>query len=178
MEEKKKLRIKAKNIRSNLAMDEISKKLSELIRQNDFYKNAKNVMIFYPKEQEVDLRILLNDNKNFYLPRVNGDNLEICQYNIGDKLKQSDLGIMEPISAAIDINNIDLIILPALMADKDGYRLGYGGGYYDRLLRNKSASCKTIIPLPQELITEKLPHEKHDIKSDLIICYVNNCKVM
>ena len=169
MEEKKKLRIKAKNIRSNLAMDKISKKLSELIKQNDLYKNAKNVMIFYPKEQEVDLRILLNDNKNFYLPRVNGDNLEICPYNIGDKLKQSDLGIMEPISASININIIDLIILPALMADKDGYRLGYGGGYYDRLLKNINKNCKTITPLPTELIIDKLPHESHDINTDVII---------
>lgn len=169
MEEKKKLRIKAKNIRSNLAMDKISKKLSELIKQNDLYKNAKNVMIFYPKEQEVDLRILLNDNKNFYLPRVNGDNLEICPYNIGDKLEQSDLGIMEPISASININIIDLIILPALMADKEGYRLGYGGGYYDRLLKKINKNCKTITPLPTELITDKLPHESHDINTDVII---------
>ena len=61
---KNELRIKAKNIRKNLPIKEISSQLADLIRKNETYINAKNVMLFYPTEFEVDLRGLLNDNKN------------------------------------------------------------------------------------------------------------------
>ena len=66
MIDKKELRIKAKNIRKNLPMKEISGQLVDLIRKNKVYSDSKNVMLFYPTEFEVDLRELFNDNKNFY----------------------------------------------------------------------------------------------------------------
>ncbi len=169
MNEKKNLRIFAKNIRSKLPMPEISKKLCELIEQNKIYKKSKNVMIFYPTKSEVNLLNLLYDNKDFYLPRVNGKNLDICPYKVGDKLVKSSYGINEPLTQSIAIDELDLIILPALMVDTEGYRLGYGGGYYDRLLKNKSDDLKTITPLPSQLIVNKLPHDDYDIKTDIII---------
>lgn len=168
MEGKSSLRIKAKNIRKNLPMADISIKLAELIKQTEVYKNSHSVMLFYPAEHEVDLRTLLSDDKNFYLPRVKGKELEICPYKSGDELKESNFGIFEPVLKPVEPEILDLVIVPALMCDRHGYRLGYGGGYYDRFL-SKNKKLKTIIPIPKELYVNELPHEIHDIKVDEVI---------
>ena len=168
MEDKNKLRIYAKDLRKNLQTGAISKKAIELIRENLLYKNSQNVMLFYPAKYEIDLRGLFHDNKKFYLPRVNGQSLDVCSYEIGDDLLKSDFGIYEPVCETVNCQNLDLVIVPALMADGHGYRLGYGGGYYDRFLV-KIPDVKKIVVIPKELYVENLPHEDYDIKVDEVI---------
>ena len=168
MEGKSNLRIYAKNLRKNLQIAIISEKLVELVRANLLYKNSQNVMLYYPLGHEADLRKLLDDNKNFYLPRVNGKNLEVCSYRHGDELKKSEFGIYEPITQSQDAKILDLVIVPALMCDKNGYRLGYGGGYYDRFLA-KNPDVKKMAVIAKELYVESLPRDSYDIKMDEII---------
>lgn len=167
MDKKTALRASAKDLRKTLDIYKISEDLVKKISQHKLYLNAKHIMIFYPKTNEINLLPLLSDTKNFYLPRINGKFLEICPYKHGDKLAKSQFNTLEPLTKAIAPEILDLIIVPALMADKQGYRLGYGGGYYDRLL--SYCKSKTMCVLPKELVTETLPHEKHDIKIDTII---------
>ena len=164
------LRIKAKNIRKNLEIKRISQKLVEQIRLHPAYLNAKKVMVFYPKIYEIDLRELFNDSKTFFLPRVNGCELEVCSYKLGDELVNSGFNVLEPVSKCINPETLDLIIVPALMIDKNGYRLGYGGGYYDRLLNSvKNTVVKTLCAMPRELVVEELPTEEFDVAIDEII---------
>ena len=66
MDKKTDLRVKAKNIRRSIDITDVSKKLVGLIRKHQSYFRAKNVLLYYPKVYEVDLRDLLKDNKNFY----------------------------------------------------------------------------------------------------------------
>ena len=82
MDNKTVLRTKAKNIRKSLSICEISQKAVERIRNHSFYKNAKNVLIFYPMKYEINLLELLSDSKDFYLPRVCGSKLEVCPYRV------------------------------------------------------------------------------------------------
>jgi 5-formyltetrahydrofolate cyclo-ligase len=158
MESKTQLRHKAKQIRSRLDMSARSRELCAKLREKDFYKTAKHVMIFHPKPGEVDVLELLKDDKQFYLPRVAGDVLECCPYC--EPLVCSKFGVLEPYTDAIDADNIDLVIVPALMADKKHYRLGYGGGFYDRFL----GAVTSALLLPQELIVDTLPTEAHDVQ--------------
>ncbi len=154
-----------------------SRLLCAKLRQQDYYKAARHVMIFYPKHGEVDLRELLDDDKQFYLPRVEGELLCPCPYPC--ELAESEFGVMEPVKisniAAIDTDNIraklDLIIVPALMADKNRNRLGYGGGYYDRFLAAAPfcSFCPSVVLLPPELLTDTLPVEPHDVPVDYIV---------
>ena len=167
MNEKTELRNKAKVVRKNLDTEKISVQLCCLVRENEAYRASKNVMMFYPKAEEFDFRALLSDDKNFYLPRVSGDELEVCPYRIGDNLKKSEFGVLEPESDKVDPKVLDLVIVPALMADKNGYRLGYGGGYYDRFLG--ANEVKTLCVLPKELVVDELPYDDYDIKIDYII---------
>lgn len=168
MDSKSDLRKKAKCIRKSLSIAEKSKIAIEKIRENTLYIPAKNVLIYYPLRYELNLLALLDDEKNFYLPRVCGENLQICPFKKGDKLVASSFNICEPCSNSINPRNLDLVVVPALMADKSGFRLGYGGGFYDRFLVENNA-VKTILPIAKELIVEELPHEKFDIKIDEII---------
>ena len=62
---------------------------------------------------------------------------------------------------------IDLVIVPALAVDKNNYRLGYGGGFYDRFLRDKSVT--KIVCIPKELIVESVYPEKFDIPVDIVV---------
>lgn len=165
MNSKKELRIQAKKIRKNLNIKLISQKLVDLIRQADIYKSADNVLIYYPKENEIDLLDLLNDDKKFYLPKIEGNNLLICPFS--QELSISKFNTLEPCTDAVSSNILDLAIVPALMADKCGNRLGYGGGFYDRFLKN--ANVATLVALPIELVIDQLPFEEHDVKIDFLI---------
>ena len=143
--------------------------LVEKLTKTQEYKLAKNIMIFYPLKDEVDLLSLLKDKaKKFYLPKIDGENLLCCPYGEGDELCVSCFKTFEPVTEACDKNIVDLVIVPALCCDKNNYRLGYGGGFYDRFL-GKYPKAVTVVPIAKELCVEKLPREDYDMKTDFII---------
>lgn len=140
----------------------------KLIETNE-YKQAKNIMIFYPMKNEVNLLELLNDSsKTFFLPKIDGKNLLCCEYKNGDELCESCFKTLEPLTKSVNKNQIDLVIVPALCCDKSNYRLGYGGGFYDRFLEDFKG--KTVVCLPKELVVENIYPEEFDIPVDLVVC--------
>jgi len=109
---------------------------------------------------------LLKDGKSLYLPRIIGKNLQWVQWQ-GDQsqLLPSKLSknILEPSGPAIsDHSVIELIVVPALRIDRTGYRLGQGGGFYDRALSQVEAWSVGLIH-PDEISSEDLPREDFDI---------------
>ncbi len=145
-----------------------SRKLAELMIQTKEFRESKNIMLFYPLAKEVNLLALLDDKtKNFFLPRIDNDNILCCPYKTGDVLTLSRFNTHEPVSAPVDKNTIDLVIIPALCCDKNNYRLGYGKGFYDRFLQDFKG--KTIICIPEELIVETVYPESHDIPAGKVI---------
>ena len=170
MEDKIDLRIQAKYIRKQLDISKLSSCAVKLVRENETYLQAKNVMLYYPTKYEIDLLALLDDDKNFYLPKVSGKDLLVCPFKRNEKVVLSSLKIKEPCSLPSNPEILDLIIVPALMIDKNGYRLGYGGGFYDRFL-NKYSGTKTLTVIPDKLFTDNLPREEFDRKIDeFILC--------
>ena len=106
-------------------------------------------------------------NKNIFLPRVSGDDIEVIKYTPGT-LKQGSFNILEP--TGNDIVNpkiIDLIILPGVAFDKKGNRCGRGKGFYDRFLSNTEAA--TIAVCFDCQLVESLPVEPHDIPAQNIV---------
>lgn len=164
---KNELRKKAKAIRKTLDITAISEKLVTLIRENPDYQKAENVLLYYPTRYEMNFLPLLQDNKNFYFPRVKESELLVCPYQKGDNLECSRFGILEPCTNPKSKGILDFVTVPALMVDKNGYRLGYGGGFYDRFLHNLNA--KTVCALPKELYVENLPKDDFDIPVNLVI---------
>lgn len=169
MNNKTVLRSNAKEIRKNLDIESVSEKIVKKIKDNDLYKQANNVMLFYPTKYEINLLDLLNDNKNFYFPRVNEEDLLICPYEKGIRLEKSKFNILEPCSSPVSAHVLDLIIVPALMVDKQGFRLGYGGGFYDKFLSGFENKVSTLVVIPNELYVESLPREDFDVPIDVVI---------
>ena len=165
---KKELRKWAKEVRNSLDMEKISLELARKLSITDEYKNAENIMLFYPKENEVNLLSLLQDkSKNFYLPKIEEENLLCCPFSDGDNLCLSCFNTQEPLTETCKKDLIDLVIVPALACDKNNYRLGYGGGFYDKFL--KDIKAVKIVCIPKELIIETIYPENFDIKMNKII---------
>ena len=164
---KEELRKKVIEERKKINTSTISIKIIENIRKMPQYKTSEHVMIFYPMKYEIDLLNLLNDKKIFYLPKIDGEDLKICLYKPEDKLMISEFGTKEPQTESVDIEQIDLIFVPALCVDENNYRLGYGRGFFDRLL--KRFDGVSITPIPEQFIFKTIPHDENDVAVDIVI---------
>lgn len=167
MLDKTHLRTKFKEERKSLDVEQISRDIVRNIRLQEFYKKAEHVMIFYPLKYEINLLDLLNDDKNFYFPKVHGENLLVCPYEPSVKFEKAAFNIYEPCSAPVFPEILDLIFVPALAVDKKKFRLGYGGGFYDRFL--KTCDAVTAVPIYENFVVEELPYDDYDVRVDCII---------
>ncbi len=174
--EKKDLRKRAKEIRATLNISVISQKIVEQIVNLPEFMRAENVLLFYPKDVELNLLSLCTLDKNFYLPRIYGNNLLICPYSCEVDMQISKFNTKEPCSEPVSPQLIDFAIIPCLMADKKGYRLGYGGGFYDRLIPQLRDDCIKIVPCPSELFVDRLPIENFDKPVDFVCTEKVICK--
>ena len=174
---KKEIREKYKIIRNEIKYKKNkNKKIEEKVI--DFLeKNSSKIVAFYKSfssEVSTDslIEYLIQNRKIVALPRVEKNILNF--YKIKNQKKyliKNKFGIEEPIpdkDEFIKPELIDVIIVPGLSFDREKNRLGYGGGYYDRYLKNTNA-FKIGICFEEQIYDGILPTEKTDIKMDLII---------
>ena len=106
------------------------------------------------------------------LPRVNSQTnaLDFHEYNFDDELLKNDFGIREPYSTA-PLLTPDALIVPLLAFDIMGFRLGYGGGYYDKAIANlhQNSDLITIGIGFEEQLFDNLPTEPHDMALDFVV---------
>ena len=108
-------------------------------------------------------KALLKAGKNLILPRVNGDHLDWIEWNGDERTLKIAHKLSEPIGQPIqDLSIVDVMIVPALHIDQEGYRLGQGGGFYDRALAH-IPGWKVGLVYAGELTSKTLPREVHDI---------------
>jgi 5-formyltetrahydrofolate cyclo-ligase len=120
---------------------------------------------FEPSTVEIN-EAFLRDGKVLVLPRINGDQLEWVRWNGDPAQLVAKKKILEPAGDRLtDLSQIQAIVVPALKIDQSGFRLGQGGGYYDRALKNLNA-WKIGLVYAGELSSEVLPHESHDVPLD------------
>ncbi len=168
---KSELRKVAQKRRNELPIASLSERVQELLITSEVYQNAKRVATYVPLGSEVDVFTLVKSHpeKDWFLPRVlSPEHIGLFSYRHGDPLYQHHFGMMEPgfrpeYPNGIDPSDLDLILVPGLMYDAQGYRLGYGKGYYDRLLSELTVDeCNTLGIVPTALITDSLPHDPWD----------------
>lgn len=113
---------------------------------------------------------LLDRNKRIALPRMlSGRQMEVRQFCPDRPLVRHPFGILEPDESCplIPTQEIDLVLVPALCYDRHGFRLGMGGGYYDRWLVHYSGITAGLCR--QALLQESVPSEPHDRPVDMVI---------
>lgn len=136
------------------------------------YQSAETVVIYSAIADEVDISALLelDKSKRWVMPRAIGEGIMLLfQFDNFDELIEGRYGVKVPPATnhLVHKSEVDLVIVPGLMFDKRGYRLGRGGGYYDRLLSDMRA--KSVGVCLAELILEVLPREEHDIAVDYVV---------
>jgi 5-formyltetrahydrofolate cyclo-ligase len=153
-----------KKNRNNIDIVKISKCIVDKLFQDDKYISSSNILAYYPLRGEIDIKVVLND-KTIYLPFF--EQLAIGEYKqgvrkIGDKY-------VEPLKK-IDPSkvNIDLIIMPGIAFSREGTRLGYGKGWYDKFLGKNYKQVFKIGLCPYDHIISII-NEDHDIKVNRII---------
>lgn len=133
---------------------------------NAIIEKYERIMIYYPISSEPNiLSIIENSEKKFYLPYCNKNNIEPRYLeNVNDLIKD-DVNIY---SSKIKTNDeLEVVIAPAVACNKQFYRLGYGGGFYDRFLENKDII--KIVVVYDELLTNINFQESFDISFDYIV---------
>jgi 5-formyltetrahydrofolate cyclo-ligase len=111
-------------------------------------------------------RALIKSGITLLLPRVNKDQIDWIYWDGDENKLVENKKILEPVGEVVsNLPAIDVVIVPALRIDRDGYRLGQGGGYYDRTLPLMSG-WKIALVHSGEVTSEILPRESHDIAVD------------
>jgi len=143
----------------------------------DEIKNAKAVFFFASFRSEVDtfgmIRRSLGEGKRVVLPRVEGTNLGLYAITSLDELVPGYREIPEPSDLTDDrkvsIHDVDAIIVPGAAFDRSGNRIGYGGGFYDRLLAGLQKSIPVIAPTYEEQVVDSVTADPHDKKVNIIV---------
>lgn len=170
---KKSLRDYAFSLRKKIInKKDLESKIRNYILNNNKVLESNNILIYISKDLEVDTKVLINDlwklNKNIYVPKVENNIINFYNINSFNDLVIGSYNILEPITnIKYKYNKNDCIIVPGLLFDKNNNRLGYGGGYYDRFLKDNNLYKIGICF--SHFIIDKLPNEKYDIKMDEVI---------
>jgi 5-formyltetrahydrofolate cyclo-ligase len=172
--EKARLRKQFLDARDALSLDFIkitSKEIQDNLRKVDFFRTAKTIGAYYSIGSEVRtqdiLQEILNAGKELALPKVVKNDLVFKKISSFSELEQGNFSIMEPKDKCEIVKNLDVVIVPAIALTKDGFRLGYGFGYYDRYLHGKKS--KTIALSYAKQIIKSFPHDNNDVKINVIV---------
>lgn len=113
--------------------------------------------------------------KALVLPRVSAPPRHLELHTVEDLERDLVPGVWnipEPDPARcrrVAFAEVDFAVVPALAVDRDGYRLGYGAGYFDRLLAGRGARPFCVTALPSAFIVERVPREAHDVPVDMVL---------
>ena len=147
-----------------------SRLLSQTLLQNPHLKSAACVAVYLASVQELDLSTLITEllrrGIRLAAPRWNGTDYELAALTSleGSALREGPMHIFEPTEEARQIapSEVDVWILPGLAFTRAGARLGYGGGWYDRLLASAAPTAHRVGVGYDFQVLEALPTEMHD----------------
>ncbi len=150
----------------------LSKRIVEKLKGLQSLLQAKKPVLFCPFDNEPDITPLfsyvMNKTGSLILPKVKGDSLVLYSIQEINDLEVGSFCIMEPTNGEqIDPKDVDFILVPGVAFDKKGYRLGFGKGYYDRLLPKTEAFKVGVCYSFQVLKT--LPIDPWDVPMDLVV---------
>ena len=146
-------------------------------RRPDF-QAARAILVTLPFRNEWDTRLLvraaLDAGKTVAVPRVDGATRMLELYAIADPDRDavsSPQGIPEPAAHCLPVSRdaIDFVVIPGIAFDRDGGRLGYGGGFYDRLLPLLSPSAPLVAGAFDLQIVPQVPVGPNDVGIDAIV---------
>ncbi len=168
---KKYLRNENKKKIASLSRDDVrclSSKIVDNIRNSAVYQKSKNIMLYMAKDNEIDLSELTSDDKVFSYPVCGPNNTMRAMIPNNNEFIFNEYGILEPGLNSIEMKDIDMIICPLSVFDKDLKRIGKGKGYYDRFLANKTSIIAGVAYSFMQVY--RVPDTCFDKSLDIIYC--------
>jgi 5-formyltetrahydrofolate cyclo-ligase len=175
-DQKNQLRKRCKSIRKGLS-DAIRLDSSRAICAHlgdwDIFQAAESILIYMPIREEVDLRALLTNcpEKRWLLPRIipGEEGRMVFHPYDPDNLILHPFGMAEPAAhlPLVSPDEIQLVLAPGLAFDRSGWRLGYGGGYFDRLLKDFKGVSVGVVYC--DLLLSTIPHGRYDIPMSWLV---------
>ena len=150
-----------------------SEKLMELFLKTDAYRNAKTIYGYLPYNQEVRttpiLEQALRDGKKVAVPKIYGDTMRFVYLDDLTRVETGYAGIPEPVAdEPVADDKTALVLMPGLAFTKEGHRMGYGGGFYDRFLAEEPHHPTLALCYGFQMM-ESLPTEEYDIPVDCVL---------
>lgn len=186
--DKKELRKEILTYRDALSSEECREKslrIAERVLEMDGFKKANKVLLYASMRSEVKTECIDRKarelGKEIYYPRVQGDKMEFYLVEGETKLEISRFGILEP---KIDREkrfvpkdeDVILVLMPGVVFDQAGNRIGYGGGYYDKYLHwleqmiESENICKMAVAYECQMVdVGRIERKEHDISPDYIV---------
>ena len=153
---------------------EASIAIGDRIESMTEYVKADTVLLYAGTERETDTEKIIRDalkaGKNVCLPKCTGEGImDAYRIESMDDLLPGKYGILEPVESCkmVEPGEIDFIMVPCATCNQQGYRLGYGGGYYDRYLEKTEAF--TVVGIRELLIEDHIPIGKFDVPVKAVV---------
>lgn len=171
---KRELRRKCRQIRDSLGKDhrlQASLAICEQIESYPLFQQSETILTYIPMRAEADLRSLMahHPQKCWLLPRILPEGRMVFHPYTPSRLIRHPYGMLEPAPdlPVIEVGKIQLAFVPGLAFDRSGWRLGYGGGFFDRFLVEYDGF--SIGVTYAALLFDRLPHQAHDIPLQYIV---------
>jgi 5-formyltetrahydrofolate cyclo-ligase len=167
METKSEIRKRFKQIRNHLSPVERSTWSDQICAHLSSFcvsRRIRRIGVFYPLGSEVDLRPLISGHPEwtFVYPRVASTHPPRLIWG-PEPLELGLFGLMEPVHAQHFTPSVQLLVVPGLAFDDEGYRIGYGGGFYDALLEHLSPDIITLGAGFKCQRMERIPYAPQDM---------------
>lgn len=162
---------------SREANAEYSRRIAEHVAGMTAFIDSSTIMAYWPFRNEVDTSLLvrtaLASGKRVVLPRTIKQERRLAPHIISDverDLRPGAYGIMEPLPDLPEAKpeEIGLVIVPGLVFDRAGNRIGYGGGYYDRFLPQLTRAAKVAVAFSLQIVP-RVPFDERDRPVDYVV---------
>lgn len=152
----------------------MSASIAERLLAMEELRHARTVMAFWSFGSEVDTLGLLERlraaGKRVALPRIEERDVVPVAYATGDPLSETPFGAREPVAGRVlDPSELDVVVVPGVAFDRDGGRVGYGAGFYDRLLEKVRKDAFAAAVAFGVQIVERVPVGGTDRRVDAVV---------
>lgn len=174
-EDKTSLRKQMKQLRAALSSQERQEEelaCRKHLRKSEIYQQSRWIYPYLSYNHEMDtlflLSLLWKDGKRVAVPKVVGREMQFWEIGSLEDCAPGAYGILEPKECRCPVEEPGLMLLPGLAFDRKGGRLGYGGGFYDRYLRDHDEILTVVLAYECQIISA-VPAEGHDRKVDYLL---------
>ncbi len=150
-----------------------SEKLGALFAESEPYQSAKTIYGYLPYNQEVRtvpmLQRALEDGKRVAVPKCYGDEMRFIYLEDLSQVEKGYCGIPEPIAdGPVADDKTALVLMPGLAFDREGHRIGYGGGFYDKFLAQEPEHPTLALCYGFQMV-EHLETEEFDVPVNTVL---------